>query len=220
MKSPSSAPAGRPARAPARGRYDRTRTPEERQREQRRLLLRCAANVFATQGFANARIEAIVEAAGMSRRTFYEHFDDLEDILLTLHDRAASGAFRFVEAAVRAVDEADPLARMQAAVAAFLAVVAEHPDLSRVVFREVRAAGPDLEVRRDVVLGRYVALLFECLATAHARGLVSRPPDELTIYTLVAGIESVAMRYVARGEAARAQEAVPALVELLLRAFR
>jgi AcrR family transcriptional regulator len=217
MKRPS--PAAAPARAPARGRYDRSRTPEERQREQRRLLLRSAANVFATMGFANARIEAIVEAAGMSRRTFYEHFDDLEDILLILHDRAASGAFRFVEAAVQAVPEADPLGRIRAAVAAFLAVVAEHPDLSRVVFREVRAAGPDLEVRRDVVLGRYVGLLFEHLASAHARGLVSRAPDELTLYTLVAGIESVAMRYVARGETARAQEAVPALVELLVRAF-
>jgi hypothetical protein len=99
-------------------------------------------------------------------------------------------------------------------------VVAEYPDLSRVVFREVRAAGPDLEVRRDVVLGRYVALLFECLSKAHARGVLSRAPDELTIYTLVAGVESVAMRYVARNEAARAVEAAPALVELILRAFR
>ncbi|MFT3770214.1 MAG: helix-turn-helix domain-containing protein [Minicystis sp.] len=198
----------------------RSQTSAERQKDQRRRLLRAAAEIFAAQGFARANVEAIVDKAGMSRRTFYEHFTSLEDILLQLHDRAASAAFRYVEAVVRSLDGDDPLARLRAAVAAFLGVVAEHPDLSRVVFREVRAAGPDLEVRRDVVLGRYVTLLFEQLATAHARGLVGRPPDELTLYTLVAGAESVAMRYVSRGETARAQEAVPTLVELLLRAFR
>jgi AcrR family transcriptional regulator len=222
MKRARSAAAGReaPLRAPSRGRYDRSRTPEERQKEQRRRLLGAAADIFATHGFAGASVEAIVEKAGMSRRTFYEHFDDLEDILLLLHDRSASLAFRYVEAAVRGVDENDPVSRIRTAVGAFLGVIAQYPDLSRVVFREVRAAGPALEVRRDVVLGRYVSLLFECLSSAQARGLVGRPPDELTIYTLVGGIESVAMRYVARNEAARAEEAAPALVDLILRAFR
>jgi AcrR family transcriptional regulator len=218
MKRPRAAAA--PERAPSRGRYDRRRTPEERQRDQRRRLLAAAADVFASQGFAGASVESIVERAGMSRRTFYEHFDGLEDILLRLHDRSANLAFRAVEAAVRAIDEADPIARIGTVVVAFLGVVAEYPDLSRVVFREVRAAGPELEVRRDAVLGRYVALLFECLSAAHARGLVARAPDELTLYTLVAGAESVAMRYVARNEAARAPEAAQALIELVLRAFR
>jgi hypothetical protein len=88
-----------------------------------------------------------------------------------------------------------------------------------VVFREVRAAGPEHEVRRDVVLGRYVTLLFERLTAAHARGQIARSPDELTLYTLVSGFESVAMRYVARHEEQRAQEAVPTLVGLVLRAF-
>jgi AcrR family transcriptional regulator len=209
-----------PRRAPARGRYDRQKSPEQRQKEQRRRLLDAAADVFAAQGFAGTSVETIVEKAGMSRRTFYEHFDDLKDILLQVHDRAASLAFRFVEAAVRSVDENDPVSRISAGVTAFLGIVAEHADLSRVVFREVRAAGPEHELRRDVVLGRYVALLFEGFSAAHARGLVSRPPDELTLYTLVSGLESVAMRYVARGEAARAVEAAPAMVELLMRAFR
>jgi AcrR family transcriptional regulator len=215
----AAAPAASP-RAPARGRYDRQKSPVERQKEQRRRLLDAAADVFAAHGFAGASVEAIVEKAGMSRRTFYEHFDDLKDILLQVHDRSASLAFRLVEAAVRGVDENDPVSRVHTGVAAFLGIIAEHAELSRVVFREVRSAGPEHELRRDVVLGRYVALLFECFSAAHARGLVGRPPDELTLYTLVSGLESVAMRYVARGEAARAREAVPALVELLMRAFR
>lgn len=199
--------------------YDRSQTPEERRREQRRRLLNAAADVFATLGFAGSSVEAVVDRAGMSRRTFYEHFDDLGAILLQLHDRSASVAYRFVEAAVKSIDENDPVSRVKAGVVAFLAIIAEYPDLSRVVFREVRASGPDNEHRRDVVLGRYVSLLFETFSRAYAKGLIRRQPDELTLYMLVAGMESVAMRYVARNEASRLQEASPVLAELLLKAF-
>ncbi|HVY46224.1 MAG TPA: TetR family transcriptional regulator [Minicystis sp.] len=207
-------------RAPSRGRYDRTLSPEQRKKEQRRRLLDAAADVFALHGYAGASVEMIIDEAGMSRRTFYEHFDDLREILLELHDRSASLAFRFVEAAARSVDENDPVSRIRAGVSALLEIIAAYPDLSRIVFREVRAAGPEHELRRDVVLGRYVALLFELFSAAYARGFVSRAPDEVTLYTLVAGMESLAMRYVARDEIGRASEAVPALTDLVMRAFR
>ena len=204
-------------RSPSRGRYDRTLTPEERLRDQRRRLLDAAALELSSRGYAAATVEGIIERAGMSRRTFYEHFDDVRDVLLTLHDRTASLAFRFVEAAVRA--ENGPLAQLHAGVTAFLAILAEYADLARVVFREVRAAGPEHEVRREAVLARYVGLIGERVSQAHADGLVRRPPDELTLYALVSGIESVAMRYVSRREEARALEAAPVLVELIVRAF-
>jgi AcrR family transcriptional regulator len=207
------------ARAPSRGRYDRNLSPEERSKQQRRRLLDSATEVFATRGYAGASVELIVEKAGMSRRTFYEHFDDLQDVLIKVHDRSASLAYRFVEAAVLNADENDPVSQLTAGVSALLGIIAQYGDLSRVVFREVRAAGPEHEVRRDVVLGRYVTLLFERLSAAHARGQIARPPDELTLYTLVSGMESVAMRYVARHEEQRAHEAVPTLVGLVLRAF-
>lgn len=214
--SPASRPK-REKRSEARGRYDRSLTPEERRREQRRKLLEAAAQAFASRGYAETTVETIVDRAGMSRRTFYEHFDDVRDVLLTLHDRTATLAFRFVEAAVR--NEETPLAQLQAGVSAFLGILAEHADLARVVFREVRAAGPEHEVRREAVLARYVVLLMERLSAAHAAGIIQRAPDELTLYALVSGIESVAMRYVAHRDEARALEAVPRLVELIVRAF-
>lgn len=207
-----------PARAPSRGRYDRSLSADERARGQRRRILEAAGEVFAQKGFAGASVEQIVERAGMSRKTFYEHFSDLKDVLLKLHDRSASLTFRFVEASVRS--ESDPIEQIRAGVRAFLGIVAEYADLSRVVFREVRAAGPEYEVHRDIVLARYVTLIMERLTEAYARGAVARRPDELTLYALIAGLESVAMRYVARGEATRATEAVEPMVSMILSAFR
>jgi AcrR family transcriptional regulator len=208
----------RPARALGRGKYDRDKSPEERHGEQRLRLLAAAAQVFAARGFANASVRDIVTTAGMSRRTFYEHFTDLRDVLLQVHDRAASFAFRFVEERIRAAK--NPEEKVGAGVTAFLSILAEQGDLARVLFREIRAAGPDDESRHEALLSRYVGLLFEGVADAYAKGAATRPPDELTIFALVAAMEAVAMRYVARHEEARAVEAAPTLIELIVRAFK
>ena len=201
-----------------RGKYDRTQSSEDRHSEQRVRILDAAAEVFASKGFAHASVRDIVTSAGMSRRTFYEHFEDLRDVLLQVHDRAASLTFRIVEERIRATS--DPMARVKAGVTAFLSVLGEQGDLARVLFREIRAAGPADEARHEALLARYVGLLFEGVADAYAKGVATRPPDELTIFALVSAMEAVAMRYVSRHEEARAVEAAPTLVELVVRAFR
>src|SRR5690242_13544200 len=61
---------------------------EVRQRVQRRRLNEAAAAVFARMGYADATAEAIAREAGMSKATFYEHFDNKEDCILSLFDTA------------------------------------------------------------------------------------------------------------------------------------
>src|SRR3954467_9696688 len=96
----SSAKKSNAAKAPGRGKYDRTRTPDEREKEQLARLLDAAGHVFAEVGWADATVEAIVSRAGMSRRTFYEHFEDLGECLRVFHQKATRRAFRAVEMAV------------------------------------------------------------------------------------------------------------------------
>jgi AcrR family transcriptional regulator len=204
-------------RARGRGKYDRSRSQRERRQAQRDALLDAATTVFATRGFALATVELIVGAAGMSRRTFYEHFVDIRDILLRVHERAAQLAFGLVRDL--AASEPDPLQRIRGGITAYLSMIASYPEIASVVLREVRSAGPDYEPRRELETTRYASLLFEALAIAHAQGKLSRPPDELTVYALATSVEAVAMRYIGRGEAARAPEAADKLADLVIRAF-
>ncbi|MCA9587105.1 MAG: TetR/AcrR family transcriptional regulator [Myxococcales bacterium] len=204
-------------RAPGRGKYDRTRSPDQRQKEQLHRLLEAAARVFAEKGYANATVEAIVSAAGMSRRTFYEHFEDLEGCLLTLHDKASRNVLKAVEAHVRA--QPTPDGQTRAGVEAMLGGVAQFPALARVMFRELRAAGPQFEAQHQAMLERFAAMMHEGVAKAHAQGACSLPPDELRVFALVSGMEAVAMRYVMRGEEAKAMEAAPILVDMIQRTF-
>src|SRR3954451_13431727 len=61
---------------------------EVRQDRQRRRLNEAAAAVFARMGYADATAEAIAREAGMSKATFYEHFDNKEACILSLFDTA------------------------------------------------------------------------------------------------------------------------------------
>lgn len=206
------------SRAPSRGRYDRAVPAAERRAQQRLLLIEAAAHAIATRGFPRTTVAHVLARARMSRRTFYEHFGDLRDALLAIYDYGASQGFSVVSTAIAATS--DPLDKIKTGIDAYLAAVAANPEMARVIFLEIRAAGPDVEARRQLETGRYAALLFEAASAAHARGLFSRPPDELTTFALTSAMEGVVVRYLYRREEVRLPLAAPALLELVLRAFR
>jgi AcrR family transcriptional regulator len=205
-------------KAPGRGKYDRSKNKKVRAGEQRALLLEATAQVIAKEGFGGASIAAICEQAGMSRATFYMHFRDLRRAMLKLHDYAASFAYAYVAERLEGIE--DPLERLSTGVSAFLGLIAEHGDMARVVFREIRAAGPEYETRREAEIERFAELLEEGAREAYRLGVASKEPDKVVIYALVAAVEAVAMRYVSRGEAHKAREAEPLMVDLVFRALR
>lgn len=210
----------REERAPGRGKYDRSRTPDERHREQRDRLLDAAGYVFAEMGWADTTVEAIVSRAGMSRRTFYEHFDDLKDCLFTFHQVATHRAFRVVERDVVNANENDEIEMLRAGIHGFLRSVAKFPHIARVIFRVVRAAGSEFETAHDQMIDRFVQLLHGGAVRAYMRGRLNVEPTELRVFTVISGIEAVAMRYVLRGEEEKAMvEAAPMLIDMVERAF-
>jgi AcrR family transcriptional regulator len=204
-------------RAPGRGKYDRAATPDARQKEQLRRLLEAAGFVFAEKGWAGATVEAIVSRAGMSRRTFYEHFDDLRECLLVLHQKVTRASFRAVEAQVQAVDS--PPDMLENGVTALLGGIAMFPHMARVMFREVRAAGPEFEKIHEAMMARFAKLVFDGVQKSYNRGLAKVPPDELRVFALVSAMEAVGMRYVLRGEEGKALEAAPILIDMVRRTF-
>lgn len=204
-------------KAPGRGKYDRTRTPDERGREQVRRLLDSAGHVFAEVGWADATVEAIVSRAGMSRRTFYEHFDDLEACLLELHGRVVKVSFRAIEGAV--MSQTEPAEMLRTGVHGFLGGIAQFPHMSRVMFRVVRSAGPQFETLHEQMMARFAKLFLAAVEKTYAMGRAEKPSDELRVYILVAGMEGLAMRYVMRGEEAKALEAAPVLIDMIRKVF-
>ena len=208
-------------RAPGRGKYDRTRSPDDRQKDQMRRLLDAAGHVFAEMGWADATVEAIVNRAGMSRRTFYEHFDDLKECLLVLHQKVSKVSFRAVENSVNA--QSSPPDKLTMGITAFLGGIAMFPHMARVMFRVVRSAGPEFEAVHEQMMARFAKLVLDGVLSSFDHGGKGKLPAdgqvELRVFALVSGMEAVAMRYVLQGEESKALEAAPVLIDMVQKTF-
>jgi len=213
--APHSAFEKRPRRGP--GLYDRTLPPEVRRDEQRRTLVEAAAHVFARDGFANASVASLLEASGLSRGTFYRHFDDLRSVFIAVQQNAADALVSRVDAVFAGAP--DPKDKLHACVGAYLELCAEVGDLLRVLHREAAASGGDCARERARSRTRMQSLFREGLKLAFDRGSLKKMPDDLTIIAVIGAIEGVALRYLEEHREHELSEAQGPLVELALRAF-
>ena len=74
---------------------------------QRERLLVAMADATAAKGYANVAVADVIERAGVSRRSFYEHFANKEECFLAAYDAG-------VEALLGAIGEAEEAARRAA----------------------------------------------------------------------------------------------------------
>jgi AcrR family transcriptional regulator len=152
------------ARAPATGR----RAPkagaghDESGREQlgevqRVRMLAAAAQVVAEYGFGGMSITRVTGRARVSRRTFYDLFDDREDCFLAVFDEAVDRA-RTV--AIRAAaGKRSWREQVRAGLAALLVFAGDEPVAGSLLIVDALGAGPKVLARRAKVLATLHAIV-------------------------------------------------------------
>ena len=169
---------------------------------QRTRLLEATGRAVADKGYAATTIEDIVRGAGVSKKTFYEHFTDKLDCFLAAYEAASDELLEHVR---RAQDsEREWLARTRAGIHAYLRWLAAEPALARVFLIEIAAAGPAALELRERMRDRYADLMRE-LQTADS------VPDEI-FHAVVAGADDLVVRRLREG--GDLLELEPALVYL------
>jgi AcrR family transcriptional regulator/DNA-binding MarR family transcriptional regulator len=126
---------------------------------QRVRILMAMAEVAAERGAGQASVAHIVSRAGVSRRTFYDLFEDREDCFLGTFDEIVARASVPVLAAYRA--EGRWRERIRAGLLALLVFFDEEPALARFAVVEALAAGPRALERRGEILDRLVRVVDE-----------------------------------------------------------
>lgn len=154
---------------------------------QRARLLSTLVQTVAEVGYPQLSITRIVSRAGVSRRTFYEHFSDQEDAFLAAFDEAVA---QIGAAAGEAyAEEGAWHERLRAGLEVVLSTFDEEPALARVCVMEAQRAGPRMLERRAQVLDRLARIVDE--GRRGGRGLRGSGPPPLTAHSLVAGALSV-----------------------------
>lgn len=177
--------------------------------DHRSRLLEAMAHVAATQGLAATSIAAVVAEAGVSKRTFYEHFAGKDDCFLALYRAASGSALRTLR---EAVDPTQPWQhQVEHALEAYLAHLSVEPQLVRMLFIEIHHLGAaGAQVRREVMQ----ALADFMLQTIQDRSALT--PDRAV--AAVGGIHELVLQAIERGEADHLERLTPeasAVVRLL-----
>jgi AcrR family transcriptional regulator len=179
-------------------------------RNQRERILSAVADVTSAASYAEMSVEDIVVTAGVSRRTFYDHFNNKDEAFLAAYDAAAHDLVGVVRSAYSS-QQGFPR-RVGAGLAAALHLLADDPALARMCIVEVLAAGQRAIERRNRAMTAFARMLDR---NARAYGAWLHPPP-LTAATILGGIYEVVYLRIVRGEVRQLPALHPDLLYLML----
>lgn len=182
-------------------------------RNQRERMLAAVVEVVGEVGYASMTVRDVITRAGVSRRTFYEHFSNKEDVFLAAYDGVVEMVLAQVGAAYATGQTFTD--RVRLGLDAFVDVLAADPALAHVCVVEVLAAGPKALARRSAAMERFRAFVAPGFDELPKR---VRAPD-LTADAVIGGIYEVIYGHVLRGETALLPGLSPELLHGMLVPF-
>jgi AcrR family transcriptional regulator len=188
---------------------------EVRQDRQRRRLYAAAASVFARLGYADATAEAIAREAGMSKATFYEHFDNKEDCIVALFDAGAEAVIEAMRQAGAQADASGPAGRVRAIVHTYLEVLAAFPDEAQTLLVEIIGAGPRAMERRDRALAEYARTIDDVNREDAELGWAPRLASLHDAFAVVGAVVELASRQIRTGEPRDIRDLEPVVERLV-----
>jgi AcrR family transcriptional regulator len=151
----------------------------------RRRMLAVAAKIIAERGDLDTTVADIIKGAKVSRKTFYDLFDNREDWSLAVFDDTVA---RIAAVAAQAYGrEQSWREKIRAGLCSILQFINDEPELGALVIAEALKAGPDVLERRGNVRAELITIVDQ------ARLEIKRDeaPDELTAEGIVAAILGV-----------------------------
>jgi AcrR family transcriptional regulator len=98
-------------------------------------------------GYKDLTVSDVVRIARVSKRTFYDYFDDKEDCLLALYDESTAHVIKKIELATNSIPPG--LRRVRVGVTAYLTEMQSNPTMLHTSMIEILQAGRrGLDVRR------------------------------------------------------------------------
>lgn len=166
--------------------------------DQRERLYEATIKAVSERGFVATTISDLVTSAGVSRRSFYEHFENKEECLLATYDALIE---RLTQRIVAGYDPtAEWTKQIEAIVRALFDAASERPDAARLVCVEMGAAGPvgiERWARDASLLTRFVSAVFE---QAPGEGTLPEPVAR----AIVGALRTILYSRVRRGRSSRA----------------
>jgi AcrR family transcriptional regulator len=176
------------------------------QASQRQRIIEAMIDVVADKGYGDATIADVIRIAGVSRKTYYELFDDKDSCFLAAYDQAVGQMLEATTEAYEADADAPWTERIRAGLGAWLGFIADNPAAARCCIVEVLAAGPKALARRDAAIRQFTHFLDE----GRSESSVQLPG--LASLAVVGGINELIYSEILHGATAQLPSRLPDLM--------
>ncbi|HEX2676411.1 MAG TPA: TetR/AcrR family transcriptional regulator, partial [Polyangiales bacterium] len=157
---------------------------EQKRSERREAIVRAAEIEFSRRGFHDVSISDVIDAADISRGTFYLYFESKGALFVHLIERfvaCITGALEVVDPKLP-----EPERRIFENVVRVVDVVFDHPELTVVVLQESRGRSPEIDQLLDR-LYEFLASMVEGALTNGANNGITRRVNEPVVATALIG---------------------------------
>lgn len=180
--------------------------PDEVARHQKARLEGAMVEAVDRHGFAGTTLKELVTLAGVSKTTFYQHFDTKQDCFLATFDTIIAEVVERVGATFR--EPGDFRERLTAALTTFMEIAAAEPAAASFTAVESLTLGKAGVAHREAGAEAFQVMVRQSFD--HSPSSIEVP--DMVVRAVVAGIRGVVYRRLRAGEAA----SLPGLVDELV----
>lgn len=180
----------------------------------RTQLLMGAAQAFGQYGYADTTVENVLQAAGVSRRTFYRFFRNKDELFDELAEAAAMLFLETIKHAANTGGTGEE--RLAACVDVYLRAPQTAGPIFRVLQAQALIPGSPHAARRQVIINALVDLM-----TSAIRDEQGREIDPLVVRGLVGAMETISshVHATAPGDEALIERAKAAMLDIARRSL-
>jgi AcrR family transcriptional regulator len=131
---------------------------ERKRRETSERIIEKGLKLFVKNGFEATTLDAIAQAVGISRRTFFYYFNSKEDILLAAHDSGFREALR-----PAMIEESADQVPLDAVKSCLIKLASRYETRESVVFDRLMLSTEALRARKEAVFVETELILLEAM---------------------------------------------------------
>lgn len=175
---------------------------------QRERLIAAMLMAASELGYREVNVQSVIDRAGVSRPTFYEHFANKEDCFLAAFDTTVARLQDRVGEAAREGGDCWRN-RLRLGLKALLDFAAKEPDAARTLIVEARAGSAAAVQRRDDMLDYFANRIDD-----KGRELLPNSPTHsaITAAGIIGGVESILYARLNKGEVEDLDSLLPSLM--------
>ncbi len=183
-----------PTTARKKGGASKAAPPTQGKRER---ILDAAVKVFAAEGFYNAKVSQIAEAAGVADGTIYLYFKSKDELLISLFEDRMDRVLETLRGALG--EPGGAIARLRRVIELHLELIEQNPEMAEVITVELRQSAKFIREYHNPKFAEFLRLIAGAVAEGQKKGELRGDIDpQLTARALFGALDEISLAWIVR----------------------